>query len=261
MKLFVTLLVIVLGATSCTHIYYAPNSANVPLLSEKKETRVNALYCSGGETEFEGGELQVAAALTKNVAVMVNGMAMGKSESVSDYSGNSRHTESGNGSYIEVAGGMFESFGKKKKWIGEIYGGVGVGSAKNTYSNNLESKVNSTKLFLQASVGFKSRYFEFAFAPKISLINWNVKRDDLANVDQSHFNYYDELDLQVIKNKPNFVSFEPALLIRAGGEDFKIQAGLSFSNFTANNYLFDGLTETLNASLGISINLHPAKNK
>ena len=261
MKYYASLLALAVITASCTHVYYAPNTANAPLLSEKGETRINALYSAGGVSEFSGGELQLAHAVTKNFALMVNGMAVSRSDEITDWDFNSgttgSHTEKGHGSYMEFAGGYFTTFDKSKKFVVETFGGVGIGTAKNDYDFGDHSKVNSTKIFLQPSLGYKSAHFEMAFVPKLSFVNWTVKESRVSNQTDN-----DAQEIAAIENKPRFVAFEPALLLRAGGKNFKAQASLSFSNTqstTNGGYRTDGLIEGLNASVGISINLKPNK--
>lgn len=251
MKYFLFSLLIMITATSCYHVYYAPNTANAPLLSEKGEVRVNGLYSSGSNSEFEGGELQVAAAVSNNIGVMMNGMTAGNTDEVSDYYGGNVHKESGKGSYIEFAGGLFKSFDEKKKWIGEVYGGVGFGSVHNTYDKNEASRVGISKFFLQPAVGYKTSYFEFSIVPRISLINWKVRKDDLSPADPNSADGSAQSDLLKIRDRPSLFNFEPAFLLRAGAKNVKLQAGLSFSN-SKNDYY---PVETLNASLGVSVNL------
>ncbi|MGZ3924784.1 MAG: hypothetical protein ACXVBJ_13515 [Flavisolibacter sp.] len=229
---------------SCTHVYYAPNTANAPLLSEKGEVRINGFSCGGWDSEFSGGEFQLATAITKHVGIMTNGMFVGKTEEVSGW--NESHMESGKGSYGEIAGGLFTAFDPKKKCIGEIYAGVGTGSVNSTYEGNQNSKVGITKLFLQPSLGFKSRYFEAAFVPKISFLNWKVKSDNLPD---GGFG-----ELAPIRQKPNLVQFEPTFFMRAGGENVKLQGSLSFSD--SHGYY---PIERLTASFGVSIDIKPKK--
>jgi hypothetical protein len=85
MKLFFILISVVLSNTSCVHVYYAPSNANIPLLSHKGEARVNGLYTTGWDSEFDGGELQLAYAVTNHFGVTANGFTAGKSEVVSDW--------------------------------------------------------------------------------------------------------------------------------------------------------------------------------
>ena len=252
MKQYLLLLLLSSSLTSCYHAYYAPNTTHAALLSRKGETKVNAMYSAGADTEFEGGELQVAHALTRNSALMLNFMAVGRSDNTGS------QTESGKGSYVELAYGGFKALdNRSKQWIGEVYGGIGRGGARNEYSAVDRSKVGITKFFLQPAIGFKSRHFEAALAPRLALVNWKVK-ESVLSPDNAVAG-----DLAIIRANPTFFSFEPGILLRAGSENIKFQAGLSFSmnQYNSGNYLFydDGLAETLTANLGISLNLFPAR--
>ena len=260
MKSFIYLLIITAGMTSCTHVYYAPNTANAPLLTEKGETKINGLYASGGNmSSFQGGEIQLAHAVSKNVGIMVNGFSGGETENVTDWDWNSTrgvHEESGKGSYLEFAGGYFNTFDSKKKWVGEVYGGFGFGTVTNEYGSNDITKVNHSKLFVQPSIGYKSKHFEFAFVPKFSFIHWKPNEVRINSPE----NDYVLVDMASIRSKPNFITFEPAFLFRGGAENFKLQAGFTLSNFTSSNYFFsDDLIETINLNVGVSINLKPKK--
>lgn len=262
MKLLIYLLVISVGLPSCFHVYYAPNTAHAPLLSEKGETRINALYSTGGNSEFNGGELQLAHALSKNIGVMVNAMTASKSEQIDEWgfdpnwsATSNYHTEKGSGSYIEIGAGYFKAFDEKKKWIGEVYSGIGTGTANNDYGFGDNSRVNSFKFFIQPSIGYKSKYFEAMLVPKLSFISWDVKEKNIRNA----ANNYIASDLRIIQGKKSFVSVEPALLFRAGGKNLKMQCGLSFSNFNSSSFYNEDLIETLNASIGASINLFASK--
>ena len=251
MKSSLFLLVLATAITSCYHVYYAPNTAHSPLLTDKGEVRLNAYYSGGSNSEFEGAEFQGAAAVGKHTGVMINTMFVGNSETVSDYNSGSSHVETGKGSYIEFAGGMFTAFDTRKHWIGEVYGGFGFGTANNTYGPNGSSKVGITKLFVQPAVGFKSNYFEVSFVPKVSLVNWKVKQENLSPTSYGS----DADDLMKIHDNPNFICFEPALILRGGGKKVKLHAGLSFSNLNDEFYAAENLT----ASAGISVNLKPKK--
>jgi hypothetical protein len=242
--------------TSCQHIYYAPNTSNAPLFSEKGETRINGLYSTGGDSEYDGAELQFAHAISKNAGIMANAFTASKSEIISDYSGGGSHTETGKGSYIEFGAGFFKALDIQQKWITEAYGGIGFGSATNVYSFKDESKVGITKIFIQPSIGYKSNYFEFAVVPKISLVNWKVKSERITSPENQ-----DNLDeLNAIRSDQAFVAFEPAFLLRGGGKAMKVQLGLSVSGFkTSNMFYSTDLAETVNLSLGVSVNIKPKK--
>jgi hypothetical protein len=247
MKIFIFLCAISFSLASCYHVYYAPNTVNAPMLSEKNELRVNALVSNGAESDYYGGELQLAYAVQKHLGIMVNGLAGGKEENTGSYN------EKGNGSYGEIGAGYFGKIDPKGKWIAEIYGGFGLGSVTNDYGLSDHSKVAVKKLFVQPAIGFRSKFFEAAFVPRIAFVNWKVKEEFIFSPEHD----YDLQDLQRIRNNPHFLNFEPGILLRAGGEYFKVQAGLSFSNLHATAY--SDLYESANGSIGISINVHPRK--
>ena len=257
MKKVSGLVLLIISLTSCHHVYYAPNTANAPLLSEKGETRINAFYTSGSDSDFGGGEIQAATAVSKNIGVMANFFSAGKSEVIrSYYNRYDSHTERGEGSYAEFAAGYFKNFDKSKRWIGEVYSGFGVGNVKNDYGFGDHSKVGIFKTFIQPAIGYKAPYFEIAFVPKVSFINWKVKDSSI----HSQENISVKNEINTIVKKKNFVAFEPAVLIRVGGKNFKIQLGLSFSDYKSTDiYYSKDLIETLNTSLGFSINFNTKK--
>ena len=250
MKQIILLVIITGSAASCTHVYYAPNTANIPLLSEKGETRINTLGSSGSVATINAAEFQAATALSHNVGIMFNTMF------VSDDESNSDEGESGNGSYAEFAAGLFKSFDKKKKGIVEIYAGSGFGTANNYYGEGLFSKVSISKLFLQPAIGFKSKYFQIAFTPKVSFINWRVKKDNLLNY-PGYFDY-DKQDLDYIRQNSNFIRLEPAVTLRGGWRNFKFHVGWSYS--IPNNQIME-LTEIFMGSTGISFEFNLMKHR
>ncbi len=251
-QFYASLIIAAITCCSCHHIYYAPNTANAPQLSEKGETRINALYTAGGYSEFQGGELQFAHAVSKNIGVMLNGFAAGKTENVTRFLSNRSHVEKGSGAYIEGAGGYFMTLDTKRKWIADIYGGMGLGSVKNDYGFGDNSKVGITKVFVQPSIGFKSTNFEIAFVPKLSLVNWKVTESKISSSENDAI----RAEMTAIKSDPSFIAFEPASILRAGGKNFKVQVGFSFSSCNTADALFqNGPTEPITAHLGISINL------
>ena len=250
MKKFFLLLLTASSLMSCYHVYYAPNTPTAPLFSEKDEMRVNALYATGNESEYNGGELQVAYAVTGNWGVLFNGFAVGRSELVDGV-----NTQSGKGTYAEFGAGYFIQMDQKGQWIFETYGGFGGGNVKNEYSYGDRSRVGITKFYLQPAIGYKSKHFEFAFITRVAYVNWKVKQQMVgSNVE----NQWVLDDMVRIRSKPGNFSFEPALILRAGGKSVKAHAGLTFRR---GNYLADDLTEHLNASLGLSFSFSTRKNK
>lgn len=244
MKTLCLLLIPVL-LTSCFHAYYAPNTVAAPLLSDKGEVRINGLYAYGGDTEYDGGELQAAYALKDHLGLMFNAFTAGNKDTHDGY-------VICHGSYFETGAGYFNRFDPKSKWMYEFYGGLGFGSVTNEYDYSDRSKVGITKLFMQPSVAFKSRYFEWAFVPRMGYVAWKVKEELIKDPANSS----DYGDLESIRRKSGFFAFEPGFILRAGGENFKVQAG--FTLFTNNHFFWD-YAETTNFNMGVSINLNRKK--
>jgi hypothetical protein len=83
-----------------------------------------------------------------------------------------------------------------------------------------------------------------------------VKEDDISTVDRG----YNKQALFTIENKPHFIAFEPALLLRAGLKNVKFQGSLSFSNAQSNpRSEINDLMEDCTLSFGISVNLKTKK--
>ena len=246
MKYNLPVVLVCLLCSSCYHAYYSPNTAHVPLLSQKGETKITAAIGTGANTEYTSGDVQLAFAATKNLGFMINGFTASKSEETDD------NHEKGSGSYIEAAPGLFMPISSNAKWRAELYVGAGTGSVNNNYGISSYSKVGVTKAFLQPAIGYKSKYFEMAFTPKMSFVSWKVKEDRV----QADRDTYDKEEVDYIKRTPRFTAFEPSLIIRAGSETVKGQVGITFSNANMQDY---ALTEELLLSAGISFGIGQKK--
>lgn len=66
----------------CTHYYYVPNAASIPLIKEKNT--FNAKVGFGGDNATTG-DLQFAYSVSPHVALMLNSFFTGKTEQVSDF--------------------------------------------------------------------------------------------------------------------------------------------------------------------------------
>jgi hypothetical protein len=255
MRFPIHLVLFSIAIASCNHKYYAPNTANIPLLSEKGEIKINALYSTGAGSSFNGGELQLAHALTNHIGVMANGFAAYKSEIVHDWGPfhgpNSR--EKGYGSYLEGAGGYFNSIGRNG--IVEVYGGYGKGYSMNNYGfvagSEMITRVNVSKVFIQPSIGSKILFGEIGFSPRIGLVNWKIKKT----------NGYLSDDLIAIYEKPHLFVFEPTFIVRVGSPSVKLQIAINYlavlNSYEKNNgYPVKFLVEKCALSIGASVNFN-----
>ena len=229
------LVIIVLAFTlnSCTHYYYIPNVQNVPLFREKDE--FHATVALGGGEEATTVEVQAAYAVTNNLAVMTNFMAARGGER----SGNNW----GNGKYIEGAFGYYKPF--SEYGVAELYAGLGTSNQRHQYGTDVENygtaDLSFMKYFIQPSVGLSSRSFDVAISTRFSRLSfYNI--DNKVTMNNDALYYVDTIAQNKVSNL-----FEPALTLRGGWKNVKLQLQLSFSkNLSHSNLRF----EKSNVSLG-----------
>jgi hypothetical protein len=246
---FITPIFLLFTLSSCYHVYYSPNTPNVTQLTEKNEVRINAGIISGLESDFSGGDLQLAYAPTQNVGVMVNGFTASRAEST--YNG---RFEKGSGKYGEFGIGYFGTFDKNKEWTFEVYGGVGGGTVSNDYGMSESSKVSINKLFIQPAVGYKWDHIELAVTTKLAHVNWKVKQLKTTDTGVNE-------DMLYIKYRPEFFNFEPALILRGGGKRIKGQLAITFGSMRLEEYIYEPPSESAVGYLGVSINLSRKKKQ
>jgi hypothetical protein len=198
---------------SCSHVYYSPNSSNVPLFKEKGETRINGYYSLGsaGLDEIKGAEIQAAYAAGKNFGIMVNTAFMGASD------GSGVEGDAGHGSLVEAGAGYFKPI--SHNYVFETYAGIGSGSVTNEYSTGGSSKVHFTKLFVQPSIGYSVKNFDIGLASKLSFVNMKISHADFSDPDD----YFKTFDIENIKANPNSILWEPSLFLRVGFKTIKAQ--------------------------------------
>lgn len=220
---------------SCSHKYYAPNSANVPLFKHKGESRLFASYSVG--EEISGAEIQGATAIGKHVGIIFNTAFLGAGKS-------------GNGFIIEGGAGYYKAL--SNKIVFETYGGVGFGGAKNNYSEVSSSKVGFTKCFIQPSIGFRSKYFDVGLVTKVSGLFMHVR--NYTGVPES----YDLNDINFIKANPDWFLLEPSVFFRFGVDPVKAQLQIITSASTNGKQL--NQEETI-ISLGLFFSIKPPKEQ
>jgi hypothetical protein len=252
-KIYYVLIGIIITFSSCSHYYYVPNSANIPLLKEKNDMRISAGY-SGGET-FEGADIQFAYAVSPSIGIMANGLFGGKTEE--DAYG---AKQSGKGSFGEVGIGYYKPFSPKKLFVFEVYGGAGTGVTNHEYGNsNATAKVGATKFFIQPSIGYTSKKgrFEFAMASRFSGVNLKVKEE--FNVPHDADNYSDYYTgLEYVRQHPFSMMWEPSFRISVGSKDVKFYFSYTHSFNLTNSLLAQ---ELYNASIGMRLTVNTGKKK
>lgn len=242
-KVHFLLIIIFIPSIGCVHYYYAPNAQNVPLLKEKKDTRIITAVSAGDE--FSGFEAQFATAIKKNMGLMTNFITASGSYSY-DSGSAPVNSESGRGFLFEIGAGYYKQLVNHN--VFEIYIGGGLGSVSNDYSQG-SSKVNFTRLFIQPNLGFTKKWLEFALSIRLAGLNYYY-------IDYSSLEPYDIDDLKYIENNSFSLLLEPAITIRVGWKHTKIQLQFVHSK-NANN---EGLSqEVRNFNLGLHFYLPTKK--
>ncbi len=257
MKTRTALLLIATLVASCNHIYYAPNTANIPILSGKGEVKINGLYSSGWDSEFQGSELQLACAASDHAGIMINGFTGGRSEMVydaeimSDFGpSQGSQREEGSGSYLEFAGGYFHGL-RNKNFVIEIYGGYGLGRVNNDYGPSQSTQTYISKFFVQPAIGYKTKRVEFAFAWRVGVMNWRFKES---------YQYSQYLPQVFSYKVKGLYLMEPSFTVRGGFKNIKLQFSLTHSGVLNTNY-FDNEIERMNLGMGVSVNFDILKKK
>jgi hypothetical protein len=193
--------------SSCSTTMYVSNAVNVPLLKEKGEVKINV----------DQNDLQMSVAVGENLGVMVNGFY--KSHTADN---NYSHK----GQLAEVGVGYFRPLGHENV-IFETYGGIGVGTlskrenfrAPDNSAYTASFSAQGTKLFLQPSIGYASRYFDVAFTPRFSFVKYTRFNSEYYTDLQLAEDY---LDNDRIKDGM-FAFAEPAITLRGGYKFIKLQ--------------------------------------
>lgn len=202
--------------TGCSPIYYAPNSSNVPLLSEAGETNLTVAGNSD-QVEFQG-----AYAVSDHFALMADGGLF--------IPGDDENGSGGSGKFLEIGAGYLKPLAGN--WVFETYGLAGFGNFENHFRFDSPGPTNPTvgdisaSLFrwgVQPNFGYKSRYFSAAISSRlVNLIYHNIEGDLIfENVDQIEF----------LSDNKSYLLAEPALTIRGGFEKVKLQLqfGVSYN--------------------------------
>lgn len=159
-------------------------------------------------------ELQGAYALKNNQGAVLNfGVFPRKGDSKSN---------GGSGSLLELGYGYFKPV--NKNWRFETYGLAGLGGVENHFPSTVDTyqttdgKISASmlKFSIQPAIGYCHKNFQVIFSSRFSSLNYSNIKGNLI------FNKVNQQDL-LYRYRSNFL-FEPALTLRLGAENFKVQA-------------------------------------
>ena len=205
--------------TSCSPLFYTPNTQNVPLITSKGD---NKLSVSGNGNQIE---LQGAYGLTESFAIQANGGLYIPSDL--------DNGNGGSGKFFEIGGGYFTPIAEN--FVFEVYGLVGLGTMENhfpaTQEENPESKgdisANIIRVGIQPNFGYKSKHFEVAVSSRIVNLNYNNIKGNLNFKNENQIDFLND-------NKSNFL-LEPAITVRGGLERIKLQVQYGYSYNLSNS--------------------------
>lgn len=205
---------------SCGPVLYSNVGQNVPMFLEKGEFSGSINYASSyGQdvTDADGLGLQAAYAFSDKWAGILSYYSMKNASVTEDEDWQAK------GSYFEIGGGRYGSFGSKY-FAYEVLGGIGFGGIKNNSNlNNIDA--NIFKPFLQPSFGVISKYADFIITSRFGYVSYtsNSYRLEDDNMRMQADKFFEE-------QKSSFV-FEPGFTIRGGYKNIKIQIQYNFSSF------------------------------
>ncbi len=184
-----------IALASCGPIYYAPNSANVPLFSAKKEI-TGGLSAGSGGTELHG-----AYAISNHVLGCANYASAKPKE---DGNGNG-----GTGNLLEIGGGYYQALNEQFTWGATA--AYGFGSMENHYpAIAADEKINASfsRWSVQPYIGLRNKYYEIAGSIRLCGVSYSGISGKLTlnNTDQVAY----------LSSNSSQIFIEPALTLRAG---------------------------------------------
>lgn len=218
---FSLLVLVSLLIAACSPKYYVPNTHNVPLLEEKGQINL-AVHGNVNQLDVQG-----AAGLSSNIGLMVNA---GFFFPADDDNGNG-----GSGKLGEVGLGYFTKIGEYM--VFETYGILGFGTVENNFPSTVTGNpgtsgtinANIFRAGIQPNIGYTSKYFSAAVSARFVSLNYSNIKGSLIFDGVDQFAY--------LENHKSSFLVEPALTVRAGLENIKLQAQLSGSwNLSHNNF-------------------------
>ena len=212
--------------SSCAPVYI-PNAVNVPLNSNRGELQI------GGHAGSNGFDLQTSYAITKEIAVMLNGSTMNRTD---DSTNSSYHKHS----FGEAAIGYYNSFDQAGRF--EVFAGYGLGSSSALTTYELFSPLEVTtkgkygRIFIQPSIGTSTKFFDGALSLRSCYV---------------HFYDIEGNGITLTENQ-NGLFIEPTLTARIGYKNVKLSTQLGVSLPVQRDQWLD--YEPFMVSVGLHVN-------
>ncbi|HMG14074.1 MAG TPA: hypothetical protein VK590_01435 [Saprospiraceae bacterium] len=224
-QLIIAGLVIILSA--CSTKFYVPTTLNVPVIQEKGQCNLT-IAGNGNQLEARG-----AYGISDAIALQLNGSFIFPKDEDNGDGGSGNLTEAGVGYYKNIS----------SDFLFDTYALFGVGSLENHFPSTLQDNPNTSgnisagiyRVGLQPSISFHKKYFSIIGSARISSVNYSNIKGSLIFDNEDQIKYLED-------NKSNLI-VEPALTLRAGLENLKLQLqlvksfNLSNSNFKQDDNL------------------------
>lgn len=222
--------------SSCSPVYYSPNTQNVPLLSQAKEYNISV---SGNKNALE---LQASVSPINHLGIQLNG-----GYAIPQYMSNGNY---GRGYLIDGGIGYYKAMGFDQNFVFETYAIGGIGHAYNSfvYKDSLTpggfTSTNLARYGVQPIFGYKSKYIDIAVSSRFVGLTYFNSTGNLIFNGQRQIDYLDV--------HQNSFLIEPAFTLRAGVEFFKFQFQIQGSY----NTLYNDFYQT-NSMITLGIVLSP----
>lgn len=151
---------------ACTHYYYAPNNLQIPTLREQHDAAVTACGIMGDE--FRGWELQAAySPLPYTMVQFAHFNVQGDPQS--GFSG-TMEQQDGRGRLTEGALGFYVPTGPTG--VFSCSAGIGSGEVFNYYGDQVQSRLDFRRLYIQPAIGFEGEIFRGGFAGRLVRLSY-----------------------------------------------------------------------------------------
>ena len=216
---FLSLLFVAASFYACGPVLYSNVGQNVPLFQNKGE-----FYGQFGFSSTDGA--QAASGTGGKAAYAFSDKLFASGSFYGMKSPNNPDTDEweGKGGYWELGSGLYGGF-NNPRFRYEAVLGFGRGRIENTSLMTSGNYINSTfiKPFIQPSWGFVSRFFEFAFTPRIAFVSFQDTHDYKLLPEQ-------RLDVtEFFDQRNNNFVLEPGFTLRGGYEGVMLDLQYSFS--------------------------------
>ncbi len=210
-------LLICICLNACSPVPYQVIGHNTPLLQAKNEVNLQASLVSGDDASGLG--LQTAWAFDSSWAIMSSYYSM-KSAATWDEPDEWK----GKGRYFEIGIGSFGTGRKEKRFVYEGFLGTGFTRIRNHFEAD-RVDVNYMSIFMQGSVGYSSKWIEFALTPRISYMHYTNKSCSFTDPQ-----YQSRADNFFDRNNSKLL-LEPGFTFRFGYKNMKLSMNYVLSTF------------------------------